>query len=81
MAYKMQQQDRDNSGSRTHAIWGDMMSVGQVPKLPTGASFYLRKLKVYNEDFYSASRDEHSMFLWNQLQGKKGSERRDLLSS
>ena len=72
MAYKMQQQDRDNSDDRTHAIWGDMMSVAQIPKLPTGASFYLRKLKVYNEDFYSASRDQHSMFLWNQLEGKKG---------
>ena len=72
MAYKMQKQDRDNSDDRTHAIWGDMMSVAQVPKLPTGASFYLRKLKVYNEDFYSAVRDQHSMFLWNQLEGKKG---------
>ena len=49
-----------------------MMGVGQVPKLPTGASFYLRKLKVYNEDFYSASRDQHSMFLWSQIEGKKG---------
>ena len=48
-----------------------MMAVAQVPKLPTGASFYLRKLKVYNEDFYSASRDQHSMFLWTQLEGKK----------
>ena len=72
MAYQMQKQDRENSGDRTHAIWGDMMSVGQVPKLPTGASFYLRKLKVYNEDFYSASRDQHSMFLWTQMEGKKG---------
>ena len=72
MAYKMQKQDRDNSGDQTHAIWGDMMSVGQVPKLPTGASFYLRKLKVFNEDFYSATTDQHSMFLWTQMEGKKG---------
>ena len=78
MAYSMQKQDRDNSGDRTRAIWGDMMSVGQVPKLPTGASFYLRKLKVYNEDFYDASIDQHSMYLWNQLQGKKGAN--DVLS-
>ena len=72
MAYKMQKHDRESSGDQTNAIWGDMMSVGQVPKLPTGASFYLRKLKVFNEDFYSASSDQHSMFLWNQMQGKKG---------
>jgi hypothetical protein len=72
MAYKMQQQNRENSGDQTHAIWGDMMSVGQMPTCPTGASFYLRKLKVCNEYFYSASRNQQSMFIWSQIQGKKG---------
>ena len=65
-----QKQDNDNSGEKTHAIWGDMMSVGQVPKLSTGASFYLRKLKVYTEDFYSASNDQHSS-LYGQCKKEK----------
>jgi hypothetical protein len=73
MGFKMQKADRESASAETHeAIWGDMMSVLQIPKLPTGAAFYKRKYKVYNEDFYSASRNEHNMFLWGQLEGKKG---------
>jgi hypothetical protein len=72
MAYQMQKQDRLNSDDRTQAVWGDMQSVNQIPKLPTGRAFYKRKYKVYNEDFYLASSGQHSMFLWGQLDGKKG---------
>ena len=55
-----------------------MMSVQQIPKLSTGAAFYKRKYKVYNEDFYLASSDQHRMCLWGQLEGKKGAN--DVLS-
>jgi len=67
----MQKADGRSAG-RTQAVWGDMQSVNQIPKLPTGAAFYKRSYKVYNEDFYLASSDHHSMYLWGQLEGKKG---------
>jgi hypothetical protein len=72
MGYKMQKQDSAKAGNTHQAIWGDMMSVQQIPKLGTGAAFYKRKYKVYNEDFYLASNDQHSMHLWGQMDGKKG---------
>jgi hypothetical protein len=71
MGYRMQDQDGRSVG-RTLAIWGDMQSVNQIPKLPTGAAFYKRSYKVYNEDFYLASSGQHSMYMWGQLDGKKG---------
>jgi hypothetical protein len=72
MAFSMQKQDSENRDPRVQAVWADMMSVQQIPKLSTGPAFYLRKYKVYNEDFYMASRNQHHMYLWGQLEGKKG---------
>ena len=67
----MQKHDRDNAGDDHEAIWGDMMSVLQIPKLPTGACFYKRKYRVYNEGFYLASNKQHSMLLWGELDARK----------
>ena len=72
MAFKMQKHDSENRDPRTQTVWGDMMSVQQIPKLSTGAAFYLRKYKVYNEDFYLASTKTHHMYLWGQSEGRKG---------
>jgi hypothetical protein len=72
VAFKMQKHDMENTDPRTASVWGDMMSVQQIPKLSTGAAFYKRKYKVYNEDFYLANTKQHHMYLWGQEEGKKG---------
>jgi len=56
-----------------------MFAVQQIPKLSTGAAFYLRKYKVYIEDFFLASSQQHHMFAWGEVDGKKGPN--DILSA
>ena len=71
IGYKMQKNDRETAGKRHESIWGDMMSVIQIPKVSTSVSFYKRKYRVYNEGFYLASSKKHSMLLWGELNAKK----------
>ena len=75
MAYTMQMEDNQlaQKDHRVKVLHLDMMSVQQVPKISTSASFYLRKYKVYCEDIFDSSKNMHNMYLWGQLDGKKGS--------
>ena len=75
MGYKMQNQDDElaQKDHRVKVLYLDMMSVQQAPKISTSASFYLRKYKVYCEDIFDSSKNMHNMYLWGQLDGRKGS--------
>ena len=55
------------------------MSVLQIPKLPTGAAFHLRKYNIFVEGFYLASTKKNSMLLLGQRDGKKGAN--DVISA
>jgi hypothetical protein len=63
----------------TESISSDFMGNICVPKLSAGETYYMRKLKLFNYGVHIGSVDRHSMYFWDEKQGRKTSN--DILSA
>ena len=59
--------------SKFEAIIGDMEAIRYVPKSLSGDFYYISKLSCYNYSLYDLGSGKGFCYLWDQRQGKKGS--------